>query len=124
MGAIVIGLSVGYFVKAFRKVKLVKTFQSTLGFLIIPFVTLLLFGLVTYYLLGPGMAWLMAALLSFLRSIPPEMKIAGGFLVGAMLAFDMGGPINKTAWFFGFNASFPISPSGTCPVKQTSGMLS
>ena len=31
------------------------------------------------------------------------MKIAGGFLVGAMLAFDMGGPINKTAWFFGFS---------------------
>lgn len=45
----------------------------------------------------------MAALLGFLRSIPPEMKIAGGFLVGAMLAFDMGGPINKTAWFFGFS---------------------
>ena len=103
LGAIVIGLSIGYFVKAFRKVRLGKTFQSTLGFLIIPFVTLLLFGLVTYYLLGPAMAWLMAALLGFLRSIPPEMKIAGGFLVGAMLAFDMGGPINKTAWFFGFS---------------------
>lgn len=49
------------------------------------------------------MAWLMAALLSFLRSIPPEMKIAGGFLVGDMLAFDMGGPIKQTAWFFGFS---------------------
>ncbi|MCZ6192192.1 hypothetical protein O5161_26735, partial [Escherichia coli] len=28
---------------------------------------------------------------------------AAAFLVGAMLAFDMGGPINKTAWFFCFS---------------------
>lgn len=103
LGAVVIGLAVGYFVREFKKVKLGKTFQSTLGFLIIPFVTLLIFGLGTYYLLGPAMAAVMAALLSFLQSIPPSMKILGGFLVGAMLAFDMGGPINKTAWFFGFS---------------------
>lgn len=103
LGSIVIGLSVGYFVREFKKVKLGKTFQSTLGFLIIPFVTLLIFGLLTYYLIGPGMAWLMDTLLSFLQSIPPSMKILGGALVGGMLAFDMGGPINKTAWFFGFS---------------------
>ena len=103
LGAIVIGLGVGYFVREFKKVKLGKTFQSTLGFLIIPFVTLLVFGLLTYYLLGPAMAWLMAALLSFLQGIPPSMKILAGALVGGMLAFDMGGPVNKTAWFFGFS---------------------
>lgn len=31
------------------------------------------------------------------------MKMGAAFLVGAMLAFDMGGPINKTAWFFCFS---------------------
>ncbi|CAH0415895.1 PTS fructose-like transporter subunit IIBC [Periweissella fabaria] len=103
LGAIVIGLAIGYFVKAFRKVKLGKTFQSTLGFLIIPFVTLLIFGLLTYYLVGPAMAGLMAGLLNFLHTIPASYAIAGGFLIGAMLSFDMGGPINKTAWFFGFS---------------------
>ncbi|WP_334340769.1 PTS fructose-like transporter subunit IIBC [Companilactobacillus sp. HBUAS56275] len=103
LGAIVIGLSIGYFVKYFKKIKLGKNFQSILPFMIIPFVTLLIFGLLTYYLLGPAMAWLMSVLLSFLQNIPTSMKIVGGFIVGAMLAFDMGGPINKTAWFFSFS---------------------
>lgn len=103
LGAIVIGLSVGYFVKYFKKVRLGKNFQSILGFMIISFVTLLVFGLLTYYLLGPFMGWLMSILLAFLKNIPTSMKIGGGFLVGCMLAFDMGGPINKTAWFFSFS---------------------
>jgi len=103
LGAIVIGLSIGYFVKYFKKLKLGKNFQSVLGYMIIPFVTLLVFGLLTYYLIGPAMAWLMTVLLSFLQNIPTSMKLVGGFIVGAMLAFDMGGPINKTAWFFSFS---------------------
>ncbi|WP_236251396.1 fructose PTS transporter subunit IIB, partial [Lactiplantibacillus plantarum] len=69
LGAIVIGLSVGYFVKYFKKVRLGKNFQSILGFMIIPFVTLLVFGLLTYYLLGPFMGWLMSILLAFLKNI-------------------------------------------------------
>ncbi|EOY2162050.1 fructose PTS transporter subunit IIB [Escherichia coli] len=35
-------------------------------------------------------------------SIADKPAFAPAFLVGAMLAFDMGGPINKTAWFFCF----------------------
>lgn len=49
------------------------------------------------------MSDLMGGLLHFLNTIPPSMKFAAAFLVGAMLAFDMGGPINKTAWFFCFS---------------------
>lgn len=49
------------------------------------------------------MSDLMGGLLHFLNTIPPSMKFAAAFLVGAMLAFDMGGPINKTARFFCFS---------------------
>ena len=103
LGAVVIGFAVGYFVKAFRQVKLPKEIQSLLGFVIIPFVTLLVFGLLTYYVLGPVMAWLMNALVTMLTSIPSELKLLAAFLVGCMLAFDMGGPVNKAAWFFSFS---------------------
>ncbi|MFR0555166.1 PTS fructose-like transporter subunit IIBC [Loigolactobacillus coryniformis subsp. coryniformis] len=103
LGAIILGLSVGYFVKYFKKIRLGKNFQSVLGYLIIPFVTLLVFGLLTYYLIGPFSGWLMQALLTFLQNIPTSMKVIGGFVVGCMLAFDMGGPVNKAAWFFGFS---------------------
>ncbi len=97
------GLAIGYFVFWFRKVRLGKALQPLLGSMLIPFVTLLVFGVLTYYVIGPVMSDLMGGLLHFLNTIPPSMKFAAAFLVGAMLAFDMGGPINKTAWFFCFS---------------------
>ncbi|WP_197914072.1 PTS fructose-like transporter subunit IIBC [Listeria sp. PSOL-1] len=103
LGAVVLGLSIGYFVKYFKRVKLNKAFQPLLGSMLIPFITLLLFGLLTYFAIGPMMSWLMTEMLSFLNSIPTSMKLFSGFIIGAMLAFDMGGPINKTAWFFAFS---------------------
>ena len=103
LGAVVLGLAIGYFVFWFRKVRLGKALQPLLGSMLIPFVTLLVFGVLTYYVIGPVMSDLMDGLLHFLNTIPPSMKFAAAFLVGAMLAFDMGGPINKTAWFFCFS---------------------
>ncbi|EHK7891152.1 hypothetical protein JI696_001217 [Escherichia coli] len=47
---------------------------------------------------GSVMSHLMAGVSAALPFV-----IGGGILVGAMLAFDMGGPINKTAWFFCFS---------------------
>ncbi|RVR38010.1 PTS subunit IIBC, partial [Escherichia coli] len=85
LGAVVLGLAIGYFVFWFRKVRLGKALQPLLGSMLIPFVTLLVFGVLTYYVIGPVMSDLMGGLLHFL------------------LAFDMGGPINKTAWFFCFS---------------------
>lgn len=103
LGAVIIGLSIGYFVKYFKKVKLGKALQPLLGSMLIPFITLLIFGLLTYYLIGPAMSGIMSGLLTFLNTIPTSMKVVTGFIIGAMLAFDMGGPVNKTAWFFAFS---------------------
>jgi fructose-specific PTS system IIC-like component len=103
LGAVILGLSIGYFVRAFRKVRLGKSLQPLLGSMLIPFVTLALFGLLTYYLIGPVMASMMEILLHLLNTIPMSMKLGAACLVGAMLAFDMGGPVNKTAWFFCFS---------------------
>lgn len=103
IGAVLLGLAIGYFVKWFKTVKVGKTFQSTMGFLVIPFVTLLVFGLLSWWIIAPLASWLMGVLLHFLNTIPPSLKLVGGFIVGAMLAFDMGGPVNKAAWFFAFS---------------------
>lgn len=90
LGAVIVGLSIGYFVKYFKKVKLGKALQPLLGSMLIPFITLLIFGLLTYYLIGPAMSGIMSGLLTFLNIIPTSMKVVTGFIIGAMLAFDMG----------------------------------
>lgn len=103
LGAMVIGLSIGYFVRYFKMIKLPKPVQPLLTFTIIPFVTMFIFGVLTFYILGPFMGGIMGAMLSFLNNMPPQYQIPTAFLVGAMLAFDMGGPVNKTAWLFCFS---------------------
>ncbi len=103
LGAMVLGLAIGYFVRYFKKIKLPKPVQPLLTFTIIPFMTMALFGIITFYILGPLMGEAMGAMLNFLNNMPPQYMIPTAFLVGAMLAFDMGGPINKTAWLFCFS---------------------
>lgn len=103
LGAMVIGLGIGYFVRYFKMIKLPKPVQPLLTFTIIPFVTMFIFGILTFYILGPFMGGIMGAMLSFLNNMPPQYQIPTAFLVGAMLAFDMGGPVNKTAWLFCFS---------------------
>lgn len=103
LGAMVIGLSIGYFVRYFKMIKLPKPVQPLLTFTIIPFITMFIFGVLTFYVLGPIMGGIMAGMLNFLNNMPPQYQIPTAFLVGAMLAFDMGGPVNKTAWLFCFS---------------------
>ncbi len=54
LGAVVLGLAIGYFVFWFRKVRLGKALQPLLGSMLIPFVTLLVFGVLTYYVYRTG----------------------------------------------------------------------
>ena len=103
LGAVLIGLLIGHFARAMKSINLPKNMQGLMGFLIIPFVSVLIFGLLTYYVIGPVAAGVMDALVTMLKNVPPEAKLGAAFLVGAMLAFDMGGPVNKAAWFFSFS---------------------
>lgn len=102
-GAIFFGLTIGYFVKWIKGFNYPQAVKSLMNLTIIPFITILLFGTLTFYLVGPLLGGLMDGMLTFLNGVPPEFKIPLAFLIGAMLAFDMGGPINKIAWFFCFS---------------------
>ena len=103
LGAIFFGLTIGYFVKWIKSYNYPKTVKSLMNLVIIPFVTIFIFGAFTFYIVGPFLAGIMGGMLDFLNSVPPQYKYPLAFLIGAMLAFDMGGPINKIAWFFCFS---------------------
>ena len=97
IGAVILGVAIGYFVKYFVKINLGKYLKPLMGFFFVPLFTFLIFGLLTYYVLGPFASFLMNSLLNMLNSIPKEYILIGGFITGAMVASDMGGPINKAA---------------------------
>ncbi len=100
LGAIILGLAVGYFVKWMKSIKLNKTVQPLMSFLIIPFVTTLLFSILTFYLVGPILAGIMSFLNGILVSSSGASALLTSIVIGMMICFDAGGPVNKTAFLF------------------------
>lgn len=102
-GAIFFGLAIGYFVKWIKSYNYPKAIKPLMNLTIIPALTIFIFGLLAFYFVGPVLGNLMTGMLNFLNGVSPEFKLPLAFLIGAMLAFDMGGPVNKIAWFFCFS---------------------
>lgn len=68
--------------------------------LVIPLLTTLVAGFVMIVVLGKPLAELMQALSDGLNSMSGGSAVLLGVILGLMMAFDMGGPLNKTAYAF------------------------
>ncbi|MFI5623041.1 fructose-specific PTS transporter subunit EIIC [Nocardioides sp. NPDC051685] len=68
--------------------------------LVIPLVTSILAGLVMIVVLGKPINWLMERLTDGLGALDGSSAVVLGAVLGLMMAFDMGGPLNKVAYSF------------------------
>jgi fructose PTS system EIIBC or EIIC component len=101
LGGILAGFVAGYVTKWLRDwIKLPRTLEGIKPVLILPVLSVGITGLMMIYVLGKPVAWLMAAMTNGLTSMGATGSIGLGLLLGAMMAFDMGGPVNKVAYFF------------------------
>lgn len=102
IGGILAGFLAGYVALAVtRYVKLPSSVESLKPILIIPFVASLVTGLIMIYVIGEPVAAIMAALTNFLAAMDSTNAVLLGILLGAMMCFDLGGPVNKAAYTFG-----------------------
>ena len=102
IGGILAGFLAGYVALAVtRYVKLPSSVESLKPILIIPLVASLVTGLTMIYVIGEPVAALLNALTSFLASMGSTNAVLLGILLGAMMCFDLGGPVNKAAYTFG-----------------------
>ncbi|WP_110686122.1 PTS fructose-like transporter subunit IIB [Salinicola aestuarinus] len=102
IGGILAGFLAGYSAKAVtRYVKLPASVESLKPILIIPLLASLVTGLVMIYVVGAPVAALLEALTTFLNDMGSTNAVLLGLLLGAMMCFDMGGPVNKAAYTFG-----------------------
>ena len=102
LGGIVAGFLAGYVARFIsRKLPLPESVESLKPILIIPLVASLVTGLGMIYVLGEPMAAIMDALTGFLESMGTTNAILLGAILGAMMCFDLGGPVNKAAYTFG-----------------------
>ncbi|MUK37784.1 PTS fructose transporter subunit IIA [Aliivibrio fischeri] len=100
LGAIIIGFFAGFVVRSLKKIKLPESMASLGSIFIYPLVGTFLTCAAVMWVIGAPISNAMAALNEWLASIAGSGKIALGAILGAMAAFDMGGPINKVATLF------------------------
>jgi PTS system fructose-specific IIC component len=100
LGAIVGGVLAGVIAHWISSWKVPTWARGLMPVLIIPLLTTLIAGMLMIVVLGRPIAWLMEQLTDALNSMSGESAILLGVILGLMMAFDMGGPLNKVAYSF------------------------
>lgn len=97
LGGIIAGYATRY-VKKYIPAK--GTFAGFVSFVIYPVLTTLIVGVVLLVILGKPIAALNTALINVLTSMSGGHAALLGALIGIMVSFDLGGPVNKAAYAF------------------------
>lgn len=103
LGALVGGLFAGFVVKLMNnKIQSISDkFRGLYLILVIPVVSVLITGLAMFFVLNPIVSVVNNAMINFLNNMNSGSRLIFGAILGAMMAVDMGGPVNKAAYVFG-----------------------
>jgi len=101
LGGIVAGFLAGYLTEWLNiTIKLPDNLQGLKPVLILPLLSTLIVGLSMIYLIGPPVKVALSSLEAWLTGMQKGSALLLGLILGAMMAFDMGGPVNKAAYTF------------------------
>ncbi|MBV7391883.1 PTS fructose transporter subunit IIC [Enterococcus sp. ALS3] len=100
LGAMLLGVAAGYFVKWIKTWKVSKTIKTILPILIIPTITVLVLGMLYIYVIANPLAFLMNSLTNIMSSLNGSSAILLAVFIGLFGEVDMGGPITKSVSMF------------------------
>ncbi|MFB6466905.1 fructose-specific PTS transporter subunit EIIC [Cytobacillus sp. Hz8] len=103
LGGLVAGFLAGYIVVGLRKglAGLPASLEGIKAILLYPLLGIAITGFLMYFVINKPVAALNSAVTDWLTGLGTGNAILLGVILGLMMAFDMGGPINKAAYVFG-----------------------
>jgi fructose PTS system EIIBC or EIIC component len=104
LGGLIGGLLAGAIVIAIKQVKVPRGMAGIMPVVVIPLVSTLVIGFLMLVVIGQPIAAIQEGLTDWLDGLGGSNAILLGILLGLMMAFDMGGPVNKVAYAFGLAA--------------------
>jgi fructose PTS system EIIBC or EIIC component len=101
LGGIASGFLAGYLTRFLaERIRLPTMLEGLKPVLILPFVATLVVGLLMIYVIAPPVQVLNTVMTEWLVSLSGAHAALLGLILGSMMAFDMGGPLNKAAYTF------------------------
>lgn len=101
LGAVVGGLLAGYSSEwVSRKIQITGSAASSVPLIILPFITVGLQVVIMLLLLGDALSWVNISLMAWVQHMTQDgtNTVVLAAVLGGMICFDLGGPVNKAAW--------------------------
>jgi PTS system fructose-specific IIC component len=100
LGGVAAGLAAGFIVILLKKVKVPRNMAGLMPVLVYPLIATLAVGTLMILVIGEPIADATTGITNWLESLEGSNAVLLGLVLGLMMAFDMGGPVNKVAYTF------------------------
>ncbi|MFF3319312.1 fructose-specific PTS transporter subunit EIIC [Streptomyces sp. NPDC003035] len=100
LGGLAAGLIAGGTVLAIQKVKVPAALRGIMPVVVIPLLASIVVGFLMFLVIGKPIASLQKAMTDWLSGLSGVNAIILGVILGLMMCFDLGGPVNKVAYAF------------------------
>ncbi|MEU5040360.1 PTS fructose transporter subunit IIABC [Streptomyces griseorubiginosus] len=100
LGGLVAGLLAGGVVLGIQRVKIPPVLRGIMPVVVIPLISSIVVGFLMFIVIGKPIAEAQKAMTDWLNSLSGTNAVLLGILLGLMMCFDLGGPVNKVAYAF------------------------
>ncbi|NML53055.1 PTS transporter subunit EIIA [Streptomyces sp. R302] len=100
LGGLAAGLLAGGTVLAIQRVRVPAALRGIMPVVVIPLLSSIAVGFLMFLVVGKPIASLQSALTEWLSGLSGANAVILGVILGLMMCFDLGGPLNKVAYAF------------------------
>ncbi|MDG5801916.1 fructose-specific PTS transporter subunit EIIC [Streptomyces ossamyceticus] len=100
LGGLVAGLIAGGVVLAIQRIEIPPVLRGIMPVVVIPLVSTAVVGFLMFVVIGKPISEAQKGLTDWLNGLSGTNAILLGVLLGLMMCFDLGGPVNKVAYAF------------------------
>jgi PTS system fructose-specific IIC component len=100
IGGIVAGVIAGFVALWISNINVPRWLRGLMPVVIIPLCASLVMGLLMFIVIGRPLAWVNSSLTNWLNGMSGTSAVVLGVILGLMMCFDLGGPVNKAAYAF------------------------
>ncbi|WP_053914701.1 fructose-specific PTS transporter subunit EIIC [Streptomyces sp. TP-A0875] len=111
LGGLAAGLIAGAVVMAIQRLRIPAALRGIMPVVVIPLISSAIVGFLMFVVIGKPIASAQSGMTDWLNGLSGANAVLLGALLGLMMCFDLGGPVNKVAYTFATAGIAVSSPS-------------
>ncbi|MET7746132.1 fructose-specific PTS transporter subunit EIIC [Streptomyces sp. NPDC005385] len=122
LGGLAAGLIAGGVVMAIQKVRIPAAVRGIMPVVVIPLISSAVVGFLMFVVIGKPIASAQKGMTDWLNGLTGTNAVLLGALLGLMMCFDLGGPVNKVAYTFA-TAGIAVTNPGDSAMKIMAAVM-